>query len=77
MRFVVCEACGHVVVEGEQPCPHCAPQRRGAHFGHALALLGLTLTAGCPGNVSAKYGAEVVDTDETDEGDTDTDEPAS
>jgi hypothetical protein len=64
MGYVVCEGCGLVVPGAPGGCASCAAAAAGPGFGRAVLLLGLTLSAGCPPNVSAKYGAEVVDTEE-------------
>jgi ribosomal protein L40E len=73
MPFVVCEECGQVVSAAAEACRHCA--RAGVlgetrQLKHVVALLGLSMIAGCPPGVSAKYGAEVVDSSGADTDDT-------
>lgn len=61
MGFGVCGGCGQVVLSATS-CPHC--RGTSANFGRAVALLGLTLVAGCPkSNVNSKYGVEAEDTE--------------
>jgi hypothetical protein len=65
MAFRVCPGCGQVTPQGPAPCPRCGPQGSTGQFHRTVALLGLTLVAGCPkSSVNSKYGVEANDTAE-------------